>query len=114
MAKGKGISQAAAHAGGLEAAPAAPGEKPEGWEKLRRWGDPRGVQSGFDPKSRRQYTVGRAGEILWEDVPEGCRFTSEGVLEAKPAPAAPAAPEKPTAPAAGTQATAAPAAGQEG
>jgi hypothetical protein len=57
--------------------------KPDGWEKLRREGDPEGYpEVGHDKKRHQNFTVRRDGSICWHDVPAGFGFR-DGILTAK-------------------------------
>jgi hypothetical protein len=44
--------------------------KPDGWEKLRREGDPDGYpEVGHDKKRHQNFTVRRDGSICWHESP---------------------------------------------
>lgn len=59
-------------------------EKPAGWRQVARENDPeRPAETAFDPARRQNYSVTRAGEIVWHGVPEGFRFQEDGTLVPK-------------------------------
>lgn len=72
--------------------------KPDGWDQLRRDGDPAGeAEVGYDPQKPAYYHVNGDGSIAYHGVPEGFHFAA-GVLVPKTGDDAPPVVNVPAAP----------------